>query len=50
MIRTSVLINQGVQRRMVLVIIFCIFEIIIACFVVDICDLVPDVETIHILC
>ena len=38
---------HGVQRRMISVdFFFCIFEIIIFCFVVAICDLVHDVETI----
>ena len=38
---------HGVQRLMISVIIlFCIFEIIIFCFVAAICDLVHDVETI----
>ena len=37
----------GVQRRMISVVnFFCIFEIIIFCFVVAICDLVHDLETI----
>ena len=40
------LLKQGVQRRMVLVVNFCNFEFII-CFVVDICDLVHDVMAIH---
>ena len=39
--------NQRVQRRIVLVDqFFCIFEIIMSCFVVDICDLVHHVEAI----
>ena len=38
---------HGVQHRMISVVnFFCIFEIIIFCFVVAICDLVHDVETI----
>ena len=36
---------HGVQRRMISVL-FRIFEIIIFCFVVAICDLVHDVETV----
>ena len=36
----------GVQRRMISVVIFFYFEIIIFCFVVAICDQVHDVETI----
>ena len=35
---------HGVQRRMISVVIFRIFEIIMSCFVVAICDLVHDVE------
>ena len=44
--------RRGVQCRMVLVVIFFsrIFEIIIFCFVVAICDLEHDVEAIHGLC
>ena len=43
--------NQRVQRRMVLVgFFFRIFEIIIVCSVVDLCDLVHDVEATHSLC
>ena len=39
--------DHGVQRRMISVdIFFRIFEIIIFCFVVAICDLVHGVETI----
>ena len=39
--------GHGLQRRMILVVnVFHIFEIIIFCFVVAICDLVYDVETI----
>ena len=39
--------NHGVQRRMISVDnFFRIFEIIIFCFVVAICNLVHDVETI----
>ena len=40
--------KHGVQRRMIYAVIFFfrIFEIIIFCFVVAICDLVHDVETI----
>ena len=38
---------HGVQRRMISVVnFFRIFDIIIFCFVVAICDLVHDVETI----
>ena len=37
---------HGVQRRMISVDIFCIFEIFIFCCVIAICDLVHDVETI----
>ena len=38
---------HGVQRRLISVVnFFCIFEINIFCFVVAICDLVHDVETI----
>ena len=38
---------HGVQRRMISVVnFFRIFEIIIFCFVVAICDLLHDVETI----
>ena len=39
---------HGMQRRMisVVIVIFSYFEIIIFCFVVAICDLVHDVETI----
>ena len=36
---------QGVQRRMILV--FRIFEIIIFCFVVALCDLVHAVEAMY---
>ena len=40
-------LHHGVQRRMISVDnFFRIFEIIIFCFVVAICDLVHDVETI----
>ena len=46
----SILTFPRVQLRVVLVVIFCIFEIIIFCFVVDICDLVHDVEAICGLC
>ena len=43
--------NQGVQRRMFLVVIFiCIFEIFIFCFVVAIFDLVHDMEAIYGIC
>ena len=46
-LRTQLFIIHGVQRRMISVVIFFrIFEIIIFCFVVAICDLVHDVETI----
>ena len=39
--------SHGVQRRMISVVnFFRIFAIIIFCFVVAICDLVHDVETI----
>ena len=39
--------RHGVQRRMISVVnYFRIFEIIIFCFVVAICDLVHDVEAI----
>ena len=38
---------HGVQSRMIPVVnLFRIFEIIISCYVVAICDLVHDVETI----
>ena len=40
---------HGVQRRMISVDFFRIFEIIIFCFVVAIYDLVQDVETIFYL-
>ena len=43
-------ILHGVQRRMISVVnFFCIFEIIIFCLVVAICDLVHNVETIFLL-
>ena len=43
--------RHGVQRRMISVAIFRIFEIITFCFVVAICDLVHGVETIfHLSC
>ena len=46
-----VLLYHGMQRRMVLVDnFFRIFQIIIFCFVADICDLVHDVEAIHGQC
>ena len=41
---------QGVQRRMVYLVIFRIFESIFVFFVVAIFDLVHDVEAIHGLC
>ena len=45
------LFKHGVQHRMVLVDnFFRIFQIIIFCFVADMCDLVHDVEAIHWLC
>ena len=45
--RADFTIYHGVQRRMIsVVIIFCIFVIISFCFVVAICNLVHDVETI----
>ena len=40
----------GIQHKMVLRVSFLFFEIIIFCFVVDICDLVHDVGVIHSLC
>ena len=40
--------NQGVQRRMVLVVIFSNFEIKCFCFAVSINDLVNDVEAIFL--
>ena len=40
---------HGVLRRMISVVILYIFEIFIFCFVVGICDLVHDVETIFYL-
>ena len=39
-------LNHRVQHRMISVVNFCIVEIIIFCFVVAICDLVHDVETV----
>ena len=39
-------VTQGVQHRMVLVVIFCIFNIKLFCFVVAMCDLVHDVEAV----
>ena len=39
--------KQGVQRKMILGHFFCIFEIIIFCFVVAICDLVHAVEATY---
>ena len=49
MLNQSAVLNQGVQRRMVLVVIvfFRSFEIKWFCLVVAICDLVHDVEAIH---
>ena len=45
------LLLHGVQRMMVLVDnFFRIFQIIIFCFVVDICDLEHEVEAINGLC
>ena len=42
------LVEPRVQRKIMISMVnfFCIFEIIIFCFVVAICDLVHDVETI----
>ena len=40
-------INHGVQRRMISVVNFSYFEIIISCLVVAICDLVQGVEAMY---
>ena len=42
-------IQQEVQRRMVLVVIFLYFETELFCFVVDICDPVHDVDALFYL-